>query len=143
MVATVDQHGKDDSGGHATKADQPKEKRRKAGQNEHSIREGHEVRARPVKNFRDVGDVKNAPLTCEQKSNLRVKRRDPWPRANAPSKAVADPKLEGQDAEKIANVSWSGSWAGGATISPSELKSLTRNSAAARCGSGGRIHQFL
>jgi hypothetical protein len=52
------------------KADQPKEKRRKAGQNEHSIREGHEVWAGPVKNFRIVGDVKNAPLACERKATL-------------------------------------------------------------------------
>jgi hypothetical protein len=58
MVATVDQHGTDDSGGHAKKTDQPKEKRRKAGQNEHSNREGHEVSAEPVKTFRNVGDVK-------------------------------------------------------------------------------------
>jgi len=34
--------------------------------------------------------------------------------------------------EKIADVSWPGSQAGGATTSPSELKSLTRNSATAR-----------
>jgi hypothetical protein len=29
-----------------------------------------------------------------------VKRRDPWPRANAPSKAAADPELSGEDATK-------------------------------------------
>jgi hypothetical protein len=34
------------------------------------------------------------------KSNLRVKRRDPWHRANALSKAAADPELSGQDADK-------------------------------------------
>jgi hypothetical protein len=34
-----------------------------------------------------------------RKSNLRVKRRDPWLRANAPLKAVADLELTGEDAE--------------------------------------------
>ena len=33
------------------------------------------------------------------KGNLRVKRRDPWRRANAPSKTVADLALSGEDAE--------------------------------------------
>src|SRR5437899_10360238 len=32
------------------------------------------------------------------KSNLRVKRRDPWHRANAPSKAAADQAHSGEDA---------------------------------------------
>jgi hypothetical protein len=35
-----------------------------------------------------------------KKGNLRVKRRDPWLRANAPSKAAADPELSGEDATK-------------------------------------------
>jgi hypothetical protein len=96
----VDQHGRTTLAVTQKKADQPKEKRRKARQNERLHREGHEVSAEPVKTFRNVGDVKNAPLTCERKSNLRGKRRDPWHRANAPSKAVADPALSGQDAEK-------------------------------------------
>jgi hypothetical protein len=34
------------------------------------------------------------------KSNLRVKRRDPWHRANGPTKSDADPALSGEDAEK-------------------------------------------
>jgi hypothetical protein len=34
------------------------------------------------------------------KSNLRVKRRDPWHGANALPKAVADLVQSGQDAEK-------------------------------------------
>jgi len=55
------------------KADQPNEKRRKAGQNEHSNREGHEVSAEPVKNFRIVGDVKNTPLACERKATLELR----------------------------------------------------------------------
>jgi len=35
----------------------PKERRPKAGQKEHSIREGHDVSAGRVKTFRNVGDV--------------------------------------------------------------------------------------
>jgi hypothetical protein len=34
------------------------------------------------------------------KGNLRVKRRDPWHRANALPKAAADPELIGGDADK-------------------------------------------
>jgi hypothetical protein len=34
------------------------------------------------------------------KGNLRVKRRDPWHRANAPSQAAADLVLSGEDALK-------------------------------------------
>jgi hypothetical protein len=54
----VQQHGAGDSGGLA-KQGQPKERRRKAGQNEHLHREGHTAKARLVKTFRDAGDVKN------------------------------------------------------------------------------------
>jgi len=43
--------------------------------------------------------LKTAPLTCEQKGSLRVKRPDPWHWANALPKAVADPALNGQDAD--------------------------------------------
>ena len=112
---------------------QPKERRRKARQSERLQREGHGVSAGPVKTFRKVGGMKNRTADLSVKSNLRVKRRDPLHRANAQRKAVADPGLSGQDADKdIADVSWSGSRAGGATTSPSELKSLTRNSVAAR-----------
>jgi hypothetical protein len=82
------------------KADQPKEKRRKAGQNEHSNREGHGVSAGPVKTFRRAGDVKNDTAGLRTKSNLREKRRDPWHRANELSKAAADPELSGEDAEE-------------------------------------------
>jgi hypothetical protein len=39
--------------------DPPNERRRKAGQNERSNREGHEGWAGPVKTFRKVGDIKN------------------------------------------------------------------------------------
>ena len=78
---------------------QPKERRRKAGQRERSSREGHEVKARPVKTFRSVSDIKNDTANLPTKSDLRDKRRDPWHGANAPSKAVADLVLSGQDAE--------------------------------------------
>ena len=36
--------------------------------------------------------LKTTPLDCEIKGSLREKRRDPWLGANAPSRAVADPK---------------------------------------------------
>jgi len=52
-----------------------------------------------VKTFQNAGDVKNGAAGLRTKSNLRVKRRDPWLRANAPSKAAADPELIGEDAE--------------------------------------------
>jgi hypothetical protein len=53
-----------------------------------------------VKTFREVGDVKNGTADLWTKGNLRVKRRDPWHRANALSKAAADPALSGEDADK-------------------------------------------
>ena len=34
--------------------------------------------------------LKTTPLDCEIEGSLRVKRRDPWPRANASPKAMAD-----------------------------------------------------
>jgi hypothetical protein len=58
MVATVQQHGAGDSGGLA-KQGQPKERRRKAGQNEPMLREGDTAKARLVKTFREAGDVEN------------------------------------------------------------------------------------
>ena len=56
--------------------------------------------AGPVKTFQEVGDVKNDTADLWTKGNLRVKRRDPWHRANALSKAAADPALSGEDADK-------------------------------------------
>ena len=79
---------------------QPNERRRKAGQSERSNREGHAASAGPVKTFQAVGDVKNDTADLWTKGNLRVKRRDPWHRANALSKTAADPALSGEDAEK-------------------------------------------
>jgi len=52
-----------------------------------------------VKTFRKVGDIEKETADLRKKSNLRVKRRDPWLWANAPLKAVADLKLNGEDAE--------------------------------------------
>ena len=79
---------------------QPNERRRKAGQSERSHREGHAASAGPVKTFRKVGDTKNDTADLWTKGNLRVKRRDPWHRANALSKTAADPALSGEDADK-------------------------------------------
>jgi hypothetical protein len=43
---------------------------------------------------------KKAVADLWTKSDLRDKRRDPWLQANAPTKAVADLELSGQDAAK-------------------------------------------
>jgi hypothetical protein len=64
----------------------------KGGQKERAYREEHGNPARSVKNFQAPAMLKTTPLDCEIKRNLREKRRDPWPRANAPSQAVADPE---------------------------------------------------
>ena len=53
-----------------------------------------------MKTFRSAGDVKNGTAGLRTKSNLRVKRRDPWHRANVLPKAGADLALIGEDAEK-------------------------------------------
>ena len=53
-----------------------------------------------MKTLRTVGDVKNDTADLWTKGNLRVKRRDPWHRANALSQAAADPALSGEDAEE-------------------------------------------
>jgi hypothetical protein len=44
--------------------------------------------------------IKKGVADLWTKSNLRDKRRDPWRQANAPSEAVADLELSGQDAAK-------------------------------------------
>jgi len=64
----------------------------KGGQKERPHREEHGNSAGSVKNFQRPAMLKTAPLDCEIKCNLREKRRDPWFRANAPPKAVADPE---------------------------------------------------
>ncbi len=64
----------------------------KGGQKERTHREEHGNSAGSVKNFQAPAMLKTTPLDCEIKGNLREKRRDPWPRANAPSKAAADPE---------------------------------------------------
>jgi hypothetical protein len=58
------------------------------------------VSAGPVKTFRNASDVKNGTAGLRTKGNLRVKRRDPWHRANALPKAAADLVLSGEDANK-------------------------------------------
>jgi len=63
----------------------------KGGQRERTHREDHGNSAGSVKNFQAPAMLKTTPLGCEIKGNLREKRRDPWPRANAPLKTVADP----------------------------------------------------
>ncbi len=52
-----------------------------------------------MKTFRKVGDVKNDTADLWTKGNPRVKRRDPWHRANALPEAAADPELSGEDAD--------------------------------------------
>jgi hypothetical protein len=46
-----------------------------------------------------AGDIEKNTAGLWTKGNLRDKRRDPWLRANAPSKTVADPELSGADAK--------------------------------------------
>jgi hypothetical protein len=53
-----------------------------------------------VKTSRSVGGVKNGTADLWTQGNLRVKRRDPWPRANALPEAAADLELSGEDAEQ-------------------------------------------
>ena len=77
----------------------------KGGQTERTHREDHGNSAGSVKNFRAPAMLKTTPLDCEIKSNLREKRRDPWPRANAPSQAVADPETVVKTRMKFAGVS--------------------------------------
>jgi hypothetical protein len=72
----------------------------KGGQKERTHREDHGNSAGSVKNFQAPAMLKTTPLDCEIKGNLREKRRDPWFRANAPSKAVADLEPSGQDANE-------------------------------------------
>ena len=52
-----------------------------------------------MKTFRKVSDVTNDTADLSVKSNLRVKRRDPWHGANALPKAAAVLVQSGQDAE--------------------------------------------
>ena len=53
-----------------------------------------------MKTLREVSDAKNGTADLWTKGNLRVKRRDPWHRANALPNAAADPALSGEDADK-------------------------------------------
>jgi len=83
-----------DSGGLPNEVCQRKDAERR-DKHERSYREGHVVWAGSVKTLRAVGDAKNGTADLSMKGNLRVKRRDPWHRANAQSQAAADPALSG------------------------------------------------
>jgi len=89
----------------ASKIETAQRKTPKGGQKERTHREEHGNSAGSVKNFQAPAMLKTTPLDCEIKSNLREKRRDPWLRANAPSKAVADPEPVVKTRMKIAGVS--------------------------------------
>jgi hypothetical protein len=84
----------------ASKIETAQRKTPKGGQKERTHREEHGNLAGSVKNFRAPAMLKTTPLDCEIKGNLREKRRDPWPRANALPRAVADPEPSGQDANE-------------------------------------------
>ena len=88
-----------DSGGLELKGEvsQRKEAER-LGQSERANREGHGIRARAVKTFRELAIDKKDVADLWTKSDLRVKRRDPWLQANALPKAVGDLEQSGQDA---------------------------------------------
>jgi len=89
----VYQHGANGSGGfESNKIKTAQRKTPKGGQKERAYREEHGNSAGSVKNFQAPAMLKTTPLDCEMERNLREKRRDPWTRANAPSKAVADPE---------------------------------------------------
>jgi hypothetical protein len=77
----------------------------KGGQKERTHWEEHGNLAGSVKNFQAPAMLKTTPLDCERKCNLREQRRDPWLRANAPPKAVADPEPVVKTRMKIAGVS--------------------------------------
>jgi len=88
----------DDPGGLREKVSQMKDAERRDNK---SVRTGKDTRSRqdpwkPSKRRR----CKKRTAGLGTKSNLRVKRRDPWHRANVPTKSEADPALSGEDAEK-------------------------------------------
>ena len=61
-------------------------------------------------NLPSVGGITNGAADLWMKSNLRVKRPDPWHRANALPKAAAVLELSGGDAEEeVTDVSLPGS----------------------------------
>jgi hypothetical protein len=93
MVATVHQHGRRILA--VSERGSAEEKTLKGGTKrafEPGRTRGH---GRTRENLPTVGDVKNDTADLWTKGNLRVKRRDPWHRANAQPEAVADPELSG------------------------------------------------
>jgi len=75
----------------------PSEKRRKADKGSARIGKNTGL-GRSREKLPETGDVKNDTAGLWKKRNSRVKRRDPWFRANAPPTAVADREPSGQDA---------------------------------------------
>src|ERR1039458_1180363 len=69
----------------------PSEKRRKADKGSGRIGKNTKT-GRFREKLPRPAMLKTTPLDCEIKGNLREQRRDPWPRANAPSQAAADPE---------------------------------------------------
>jgi hypothetical protein len=57
------------------KRDQPKKRRRKAGQNERSHREGHDGWAGRVKTFRALAMLKTTPPGCKKKQPVSEEAR--------------------------------------------------------------------
>jgi hypothetical protein len=88
-----------------TKFETAQRKTPKGKQKERTHREEHGNPARSVKNFQAPAMLKTTPLDCEIKRNLRGQRRDPWRRANASLKAMADPKPVVKTRKKFAGVS--------------------------------------
>jgi hypothetical protein len=64
----------------------------KGGQKERTHREDHGNSAGSVKNFQAPAMLKTTPLDCEIERQLEREEARPVVRANAPSKAVADPE---------------------------------------------------
>jgi hypothetical protein len=83
------------------------QKRRKALQRERSRREGCESGKTPPPS--ETPAIPQAgPLACETKCNSRVKRSDPWHRANALPKAMAVPVQAVKTRTQVTSVSLPG-----------------------------------
>jgi hypothetical protein len=88
----------DDSGGHA-KTRSTNKRRRKAGQNEHPHREGHDGWAGCVKTFRASAMLKTAPPGCEKKQPVSEEAR-PVASGERAVKNSGCPGANGQDAKE-------------------------------------------
>ena len=86
------------------------------------------VSAGPVKTFRNASDVKNNTAWPENERQPESEEARPVARGERTVKNGGRPRAKRWRREtEFADVSLPGSRAGGATTSPSELKSLTRN----------------